>query len=91
MAGKLGDLYGSFISVQSTPFVLVSLVSYARSCLEAGHPIKIGIHFSSVFKIVVYAAPNKHHPSHTRSCTRLGPWCPKHQAPPCIFPHRVDA
>ena len=27
-----------------------------RTCLEARHSIKIGTHFSSVFKIAVYAA-----------------------------------
>ena len=43
MSGEVGDLYGSFNSAQSAPFVQVSLVSYIQSCLESRHPIKIGL------------------------------------------------
>ena len=58
MLGELEDVCGSIINEQMTPF-LNPTRSHTQSCLQACHPIKVIMHFSSVVQIIVHAALNK--------------------------------
>ena len=69
-----------------------SFVSCIQPCLEVYHLIKIIMHFSCVFQIVVCAALDKVSTGlfkHVVRCTRLCPWYSKSQAPPNILPHFI--